>query len=334
MDKRKRGGYQLDFTIPGVYWSGTDTIQTERSRSGKRHEIRMLARKTIREAKKQGRAWKVNRFMVLVGVAYPRMGDVTPSRAAETVKPIIDAGTDCRLWPDDDAWHRCATIYFQLSEPASRGNYHLRLFILPVPDSNPVFQPVGGLSQEIEKEWKPVASKPDGWGGYVIQFRIPNRLWISSNLTDSDLKARQQGAHKSTTWGRGGAFGQREKTTRDLMRLALSQWKRQTYWGCERYLILAGISYTDNVGYTEADPDNCAETVNAILQSGIDARAWHGTQYKYCRGVVFHRSAMASTGGYHYVTLRVIPVPETFQLALATALSVENGWVEYDRRRL
>lgn len=333
MDKRRRGGYQLDFDIPDVFWSGTDTIQTERGRASKRHNVRQLARRTIIQAKKKGQAWRVNRFIALVGVAYPRMDNVTPSRAAETVKPIIDAGSDCKLWPDDDAWHRCATIYFQLSEPARLHTYHLRIYILPVPDQNPVFQPVGGLSKEIEAEWKPITGKPDGWGGYVVQFRIPNRLWISSNLTDSDIKARQKGAHKSSTWGRGNAFGQREKTTQQLMDLALKQWGRQTYWGVQRYLILAGISYTGNVGITEADPDNCAETVNAILQSGIQARAWHGTQYKYCRGVVFHRSATASTGGYHSVTLRILPVPESFHLSLATALSIENGWNEYDRRR-
>lgn len=333
MIPNKRDGYQLDFNIPDVYWSGTDTLQTERSRAGKRHEVRNIARKVIRLAKQQGRAWKVNRFIALVGVAYPRMDNVTPSRAAETVKPIIDAGSDCKLWPDDDAWHRCATIYFQLSEPSRRGYYHLRLFILPVPDSNPVFQPVGGLSGEIEREWARSPLRPEGWGGYVVKFRIPNNLWISSNLTDSDLKARQHGAHKSTTWGRGDAFGLREKTTRKLIDCALDQWQYQNYWGCEKYLILAGISYTSNVGPMEADPDNSAETVNALLQSGVAAHAWRGTQYQYCRGVVFHRDSIPSVGGYHYVTLRVIPVPDSFYLSLATALSVENGWNEYDRRR-
>lgn len=37
--------------------------------------------------------------------------------AAETLKPLIDAGTDEALWPDDDPYHRVMTCYLRDPRP-------------------------------------------------------------------------------------------------------------------------------------------------------------------------------------------------------------------------
>ena len=40
----KRGGYRLTITIPVEWWSGTDTIQTEKTRALRRARIRRYAK--------------------------------------------------------------------------------------------------------------------------------------------------------------------------------------------------------------------------------------------------------------------------------------------------
>ena len=75
-------------------------------------------------------------------------------RAAETVKPIIDAGTDAGLWPDDDSTHRCSTIYFRSPDPAPAHHYALTTYILPVPSSPPTHQVEGALSMQLDAQWR------------------------------------------------------------------------------------------------------------------------------------------------------------------------------------
>lgn len=325
--------YMAEFTIPVEWWSATDTIQTETIRAKRRRWVKEYAYQEWMLAKKQKNAHKVERFVAVIGVAYPRMDNVVPSRAAETVKPIIDAGTRARLWPDDDAHHRCGTLYFQMPEPTRNGMYRLTVWIFPVPDRNPVYQLTGGVGQAVNLAWNnSQENKPQGWSGYTIQFVIPHRLWISSNLTDSDLKARQHGARKARTWGGYKSFGMREKVTTALKQYAQPQWELQPYWGVERFIILAGISYPHGVGYDQADPDNVAETVNALMRTGVDARAWHGTSTAWCKGVGFFRDPRDCQGGEHVVRLMVLPVPDGMQLLDAVVSSYEAAWEEQDRR--
>lgn len=107
----KRGGYAHEFTIPIEWWSTTDTIQTERMRARRRAWVRDYAKNEWRNLKKTGKAWKVERFIALIGVACPSQKNIFPARAAETIKPIIDGGSDARLWDDDDSQHRHSTVY-------------------------------------------------------------------------------------------------------------------------------------------------------------------------------------------------------------------------------
>lgn len=328
--KERRGGYRLDLTIPVEWWSGTDTVQTEVTRARRRARVREHARNEWRRLKRAGLAWKVNRFIALIAVAYPNRDRIFPARAAETVKPVIDGGSDAHLWDDDDSQHRHSTIYIQLPDKAPTGNYRLTVLIIPVSDRNPVYQVTGGLAENVVNHWRDKPDKPAWDTGYVVSFDIPDKLWITSNLTDSDLAARQRGARKARTWGTGRAFGVREKVTANLTEHALTQWKRQSYCGYERFIIIAGIAYP--YGVDRADPDNCAESVNVILNAGTLAGAWHDTNFDHCKGVAFFRLPNIYGGGRHTVKLFILPVPDDFQLAAAVADSAEESWEEHDRR--
>ena len=162
-----------------------------------------------------------------------------------------------------------------------------------------------------------------------MSFTIPDKQWITSNYTDSDLIARQNGERKSATWGRGGSFGIRERVRAQLIELAFQQWERQAYRPYERFAIIAGIAYP--YGVKTADPDNAAETVNTILHSGTRIGAWPDVNSQHCRGVAFVRLPNLMTGN-HMVRLFVFPVPENFQMAQSIAESSIDAWGEHDRR--
>lgn len=325
----KRGGYAHEFTIPIEWWSTTDTIQTERMRARRRAWVRDYAKNEWRNLKKTGKAWKVERFIALIGVACPSQKNIFPARAAETIKPIIDGGSDARLWDDDDSQHRHSTVYIQLPTPAPANHYRLSVLIIPVPESMPKYQITSRLASNIDQHWRNNPNPPAWHDGYSVSFTIPDKQWITSNYTDSDLIARQNGERKSATWGRGGSFGIRERVRAQLIELALKQWKRQAYRPYGRFAIIAGIAYP--YGVKTADPDNAAETVNTILHSGTRIGAWPDVNSQHCRGVAFVRLPNLMTGN-HMVRLFVFPVPENFQMAQSIAESSIDAWGEHDRR--
>lgn len=325
-----RGGYVGVFDIPDVDWSGTDTIQTEVDRARKRHRVRMRALDVWLDMKQQGQAWKVDRFIAMIEVTYPRKRNVVPARAAETVKPIIDAGTDAGLWKDDNSDLRCSTVFYQSHEEPRPHWYRLRVYIIPVPENNPQFKIQGSLPPVIQRLWMPDEPRPDWDDGYQITFNVPHPLWITSNFTDSDVKARQSGAYKSDTWGDGSSFGIRQQVESRLRDWAYEIWLRKNYCGYERFIVMVGIGYASG---KDADPDNAAETVNAILQAGVMARAWYGLSHEHCRALVYFRSPMEATPRKHDVLLYVFPVPKNFHIANALADAADEAWEVYDRRR-
>lgn len=325
------------FDIPAEHWSATDMIQSETMRARRRRYIRReLAIRQWRALKRAGVAHRCDRYVVAVGVAYPRMHGVTPSFAAETVKPIVDAGTDAGLWPDDDATHRCCTVYYQLPEPAPRGHYLLNVLILPVPMSRPKYQPTEEIARAAAATWDgmPAGERPDGYGGYrSIHAVVPNRLWITSNITDSDLLAIQKGARRSRKWGSPAALGVREKVSDGLERLLVREWRRNPHWPVERYAILAGIAYAPNVDVDDADPDNAAESVNVMLRAGLDPTvdAWDGTDGRRCKAIGFYRWPKDCRPGTHEIHLTVLPVPDGFHILTALKGSWEGSWREHEK---
>lgn len=307
------------FTIPAEWWSGTDTTQTERSRAMRRHTVRTHARDTYRDAIRARRAWHVDRYVALVGVAYPRMDAVMPARAAETVKPIIDAGTDMGLWDDDDATRRCSTMYFQMPEPAPARTYRLTLFILPVPRS---YQPAGMLASSLRDRWDGVAGRPDGWGGFTLRLTIPHRCWMSSNLTDTDMAGRLGGSRRAGRWGDGRSFGVRGHVAAQLGMLARQQWERQggVSLGGVRHIVAAGVSYPAGVGRDQADPDNCAESVNAALDATTGTTG--------CRLTAFYRVPVDATAGTHGMWLTLLPLPDGAQPVDVVLDGVAAAWAD------
>ena len=125
-------------------------------------------------------------------------------------------------------------------------------------------------------------------------------------------------------------MGVREKVGSQLIAYAEECWKRQPYCGYGKYIVIASIAYP--YGVAQADPDNTAESVNAILKAGTNVGAWHGTTSNYCKGVAFVRSKNLNHGGRHLVRLLVFPVPDGFQMLEAIADSADASWEEHDRR--
>lgn len=326
----QREGYVHDFIIPVEWWSGTDTMQTERLRAQRRAWVRDYAKNEWRTMKENGQAWKVERFIALIGVAYPSRSNIFPARAAETVKPIIDAGRDAKLWDDDDSQHRHSTVYIQLPEPAPPNHYRLTVIIIPIPDKLPKYQITSRLAANIEKHWRQQSELPDWHDGYSVSFTVPDKQWITSNFTDSDLMARQKGARKASTWGRGTNLGIRERVKKQLTELAVRSWSRQAFRPYSRFVVIAGIAYP--YGVDTADPDNAAETANTILQAGVTVGAWPDITSRHCGGVAFVRLPNLMNGGHHLVRLFVFPMPDGFQIAQSIAESSVDAWSEHDRR--
>lgn len=290
----------------------------------------MYARREWHALKKSGGAWKVGRFLAFITVSHPGQGYMFPARAAETVKPIIDAGSAEKLWEDDDSLHRHSTIYVQAPGTPPAGHYAISVYIVPVPDRLPAFQITGSLYLAASRQWDGMLDEPSWPDGYAVTFHVDDRRWITSNYTDSDLLARQRGARRSRTWGDGRGFGVRAKVTADLTAEALLQWRRQACCAYDRFIVLAGVAYP--YGVDRADPDNSAETVNAILQAGITAGAWQDVTMRHCKGVAFFRLPNLKRRGVHEVRLMVLPVPEGFQLSGTIADMAEHAWAEHDRR--
>lgn len=75
----KRGGYRLTINIPIEWWSGTDTVQTEKTRALRRARIRRYAKDKWRNLKTMKQAWKVERFLAVVTVSAPPRRERVPS---------------------------------------------------------------------------------------------------------------------------------------------------------------------------------------------------------------------------------------------------------------
>ena len=52
--------------------------------------------------------------------------------ACETLKPLIDAGTDEGLWPDDDPAHRVMTCYLRDPRPLPGGHATINIWVVPL----------------------------------------------------------------------------------------------------------------------------------------------------------------------------------------------------------
>lgn len=323
--KGDREGYAAVFTIPAQWWMVTDGVQSERARARTRHTLRVHARDTWRALARRGAAWHVDRFLAVIGVQYPHGRHGFPAEAAETVKPIIDAGTDVGLWTDDDSTHRCSTIYHMMPGESAGDAHVLTVLIIPVPARAPVYVAPRDINRRL------LAADPTGYGAGSVTMRVPFRLWVTSNLTDSDLAARQHGRRKASTWGSWKAYGVRASVADALGERARVAWERNSMppvpW--DSYIVFAGVGYASDVN---ADPDNAAETVNRILHAGVEARMLPAVTPDRLKAVVFFRLAGRADPGMHDVKLYAVRIPRGVQWLDCLADSVRDSWDEWDGR--
>lgn len=298
-------GYSATFLIPVNLYVTTRSQLTELARANRRRQIRSYARTVWKETIGLG-AWRVGHYVALISVP-----ESSPSLAAETIKPIIDAGTDCGLWPDDDAYHRKSTVYTFDPHPRKGGVVRITVSVLPVAADYQIPLGLGTLITRLSgKE-----------AGYSIGFHIPNRLWVTSNLTDSDIKARQSGAHKAGKgqWGKGKANGVRERILSLQRQAAMSVWASQKPPTLSHATVVAGVGYALGVDKTQADPDNAAETVTNMLAAAVEAGILEGDDSTHISLLAYYRLPVAAQGGWHDVQLAVFPTPTGFQPAAAVA---------------
>lgn len=221
--------YAIRMSIPISLWQTTTDTDTVNERARKRAVLRRLARTEWRNAKRQG-AKRVGRFMLLALIAGRKEA---PMLACETLKPIIDAGTDERLWPDDDPFHRVLTGYMRDPTPAPANRPRITIMIIPL--GRTVKPPACILN---------LLNQPQG---AVIHAAIPDREWLTSNMRHPP-KERQ-----------------RRQTM--IMRRVASQWKHVTI--NTECVALCAVRYPDNRDEYQGDPDNTAETATAIWGAGV-----------------------------------------------------------------
>lgn len=216
--------YAVTMTIPDSLWMTTLTHDSIDARRRKRARLRAEARRLWRRSK----APKAGRFIVLCGVQYPDNPGI-PMFAAETLKPVIDAGTDCGLWTDDDPRHRAFTGYFTVSGHAPKGTHRLYVFVIPSTMPAP-----SGL-----------AALTGGAGAFTRSFSIGDADWLTSNMRLPPAKRRRM----------------QER----VVAASLPRWAGLPTLG--RASVLIGVRYPHP--HYPGDPDNTAETASAVLEAGF-----------------------------------------------------------------
>ena len=220
--------YTVRFTVSASLWMTTigDEDKTERKR--RRGRLRAYGRQVWRETKTAG-APRVNRYMMLVTVGGRRE---SPVLAAETLKPLIDAGTDEGLWPDDDPYHRVMTCYLRDPRPLPGGRAELFIWVIPLgPDTDTLSR---------------LLARMPGSKATLAHATFGEDSWLTSNmrLTVRERKTMQTRA----------------------MRACRNVWKASPGMDCG---VVCQVRYPDSRPRYKGDPDNTAETATAMWGVGV-----------------------------------------------------------------
>ena len=92
----------------------------------------------------------------------------SPVLACETLKPLVDAGTDEGLWADDNPFHRVATLYMRDPTDAPPGRTRISIAVIPL-------EPSGSMPG-----W--VVSRVSGALAAPVSLSIPARQWRGKAL--------------------------------------------------------------------------------------------------------------------------------------------------------
>lgn len=222
--------YAVRFDVSDSLWMTTVSDESPLLRKRRRGRLRAYARQVWARAKKDGATY-ASRYLMLVTVGGRRE---SPVLACETLKPLIDAGTDMGLWPDDDPAHRAMTCYLRDPRPLSGGRAVINIWILPLTGGE---DPLTRL----------LACVPDA-RGTLVHVTIPDREWLTSNMRDTATERRQR------------------QTA--IMRRAEHAWADKALG--EHMGVVCSVSYP-NPQYP-GDPDNTAESLTAVLGAGVAKR--------------------------------------------------------------
>lgn len=220
--------YAVRFDISPALWMTTvdaDTIDRRRRRRGR---LRAWARNIWIEARHYG-ANPVDRYMMLVTVGGRHE---SPILAAETLKPLIDAGTDEHLWPDDDPYHRIMTCYLRDPRPLPGGRATIHIWIIP-------------MLAHADPTTRLLTLMP-GSQGTLARTVFDDDAWLTSNMR----------------------LDHRERMRRQerIIRLSAPAWHASPGPDCA---VVTSVAYPDHRPEYKGDPDNTAETATAMWGAGV-----------------------------------------------------------------
>ncbi|RSX49831.1 hypothetical protein [Bifidobacterium castoris] len=224
--------YSVMFRVSETLWLTTVGGEDTSTRARTRARLRGQARAVWRRALVSG-AYPVRRFVLLVLVGGR---SESPVLAAETLKPLIDAGTDEGVWPDDDPEHRIMTAYARDPRPMSGRGALIHMVVFPAPDH---------WRGAHARRWLMGSAGRDVRGVLPV-LDVPDAGWLTSNMR---LPAGERRARQSMVMG-----------------LAAPLWRRFGSPG-PHVGVVASVGYPDPRYW--GDPDNTAETLTAMYGAGV-----------------------------------------------------------------
>ncbi len=222
-------GLSVVFDIPSSWYMSCVGAESVKARADMRRRLRRYGRGVWRDAKLQGLG-RYKRFVLLVTVAGRRD---SPVLACETLKPLIDAGTDEKIWPDDDPFHRVSTCYLPDPTPCPVGRVRIGITIIP-------------LGARERMPGRIVSKVPDSRAAAVC-LTVPDGDWLTSNMR---LDVRERRARQSR-----------------IMRAADCVWGDKALGGSVG--VLCSVRYPDSRAEWVGDPDNTAESATALYGMGV-----------------------------------------------------------------
>lgn len=222
--------YAVRFDVSDGLWMTTVSDETPLVRKRHRGRLRAYGRQVWAQAKRAGAGF-TNRFLMLVTVGGRRE---SPVLACETLKPLIDAGTDMGLWPDDDPAHRAMTCYLRDPRALPGGRATINIWVIPLTAGE---DPLARLLHCV----------PDAKAA-PVRVEVPDREWLTSNMRDPDRE--------------------RKRRQTAIMRRAERAWGDKALG--EHMGVVCSVGYPDP-RYL-GDPDNTAESLTAVLGAGVAKR--------------------------------------------------------------
>ncbi|KAA8825365.1 hypothetical protein [Bifidobacterium myosotis] len=232
--------YAVAFDVSPTLWMTTTGDEDPVSRKRRRGRLRAWARGVWREARAAGAPF-CDRFMMLVTVGGRRE---SPVLAAETLKPLIDAGTDEGLWPDDDPYHRAMTCYLRDPRPMAGGRARLNIWVIPLGAADPVA--------------RLLACCP-GAPAALARATFPENAWLTSNMRPS-VRERKAIQGRAVEIGR-------------------AAWRASPGAPCA---VVTQVRYPDSRPRYKGDPDNTAETATAMWGAGVMAGLLPASPTAFC----------------------------------------------------